>query len=102
MNFLRINLMYSIPCSYITIKSGIHFHCNKINKMDEFWEKKLFNFLIEALCVDNFKKIHILDLRLTHLLYDSDCLGDQIASYNAKRTIMVNLKIENLNDGRNS
>lgn len=70
----------------------IYFYPNRVNKIEAFWEKKMFNFLL-TFFKDNFdrkEKLEILDVHLSPGTWDTK---DEMIPYNFKYRILLTFKI---------
>ena len=74
------------------ISTPIYFYPNRVNKIEVFWEKKMFNFiLILFKCVfDRKEKLEILDVHLSPGTWDTK---DEMIPYNFKCRILLTFKI---------
>jgi hypothetical protein len=73
---------------FSTIKISIDYYPHRINKIEIFWEKKMFNILLEMFGAKT--RIEIIDVYLTPGLWD---INEGFNPYYFKCSILLKIKI---------
>jgi hypothetical protein len=90
----RVNFLYQAMHGNM-MRGNVFYYDNKVNHLEMFWEKKLFDYLLshfEENCKKHNFQIEIWEINITSPIYDSNFIEEGELGYNLKRGMIVEYK----------